>query len=268
MFDHRALGFSRSLSLALVLAFALAMLLPSCSTTDRATSTGTAETSAPPAAASESPRPAAHRPATDTAPPTIPDTTRLPGQVSIDPPAAPGAMAPNLAAGPDGVFATWLEPVAPRTAAQGAAAQRHDQKPVQDSDTLHQLRVARYTGDAWSAPVTIVQSPAIFANWADVGATWRRLGKAHGDGTASEHGFVSLLAGDDGIRAFWLDGRETVQTPATSPGSPSAINNPGSGSRSPRTRAQASIRPSTSTSTAANRHGSAPCACRWHRSPP
>lgn len=145
---------------------------------------------------------------------------------SIDPPAAPGALAPNLRASDEGVLATWLEPVA-----QGG----------------HRLRFSRWADRAWSPPVTIVESARLVANWADVpsvvrggdgalvahwaeqtgggatyaydavvarsgdgGATWQRLGPLNDDGTATEHGFVSLLAEPGGVRAFWLDGRATA----------------------------------------------------------
>jgi peroxiredoxin len=42
------------------------------------------------------------------------------------------------------------------------------------------------------------------------GKSWRRLGPAHDDKTQTEHGFVSLLEDGAGVRAFWLDGRETA----------------------------------------------------------
>jgi thiol-disulfide isomerase/thioredoxin len=144
----------------------------------------------------------------------------------IDPPAAPGALAPNLRESREGVLATWLEPAAGKG---------------------HRLRFSRWANRAWSAPVTIVESARIVANWADVpsvaqggdgalvahwaevadggeayaydaivarstdgGATWRRLGALNDDGTATEHGFVSLLGEASGVRAFWLDGRATA----------------------------------------------------------
>jgi thiol-disulfide isomerase/thioredoxin len=144
----------------------------------------------------------------------------------IDPPAAPGALAPNLRESREGVLATWLEPAA----GEG-----------------HRLRFSRWANRAWSAPVTIAESARIVANWADVpsaarggdgalvahwaevagggeahtydaivarstdgGATWKRLGALNDDGTATEHGFVSLLGEAGGVRAFWLDGRATA----------------------------------------------------------
>ncbi|MBZ0237995.1 MAG: glycoside hydrolase, partial [Deltaproteobacteria bacterium] len=158
-------------------------------------------------------------------PAPTPTATSSPAR-SIDPPAAPGALAPNLRTAADGVLATWLEPAGERA---------------------HRLRFSRWANDAWSAPVTIVEDARIVANWADVpsvaqagdgalvahwaeasggeayaydavvarstdsGATWKRVGTLHEDGTATEHGFVSLLGEPEGVRAFWLDGRATAK---------------------------------------------------------
>ena len=160
------------------------------------------------------------------APQETTEATPHPQARSIDPPAAPGALAPNLRTGADGVLATWLEPAGERT---------------------HRLRFARWANSAWSEPVTIVEDARIVANWADVpsvaqagdgalvahwaeasggeayaydavvarstddGTTWKRVGVLHDDGTPTEHGFVSLLGEPDRVRAFWLDGRATVK---------------------------------------------------------
>lgn len=144
--------------------------------------------------------------------------------VPHDPPAGPGAMAPELApAAGGGAWLSWLEP----------------------HEDGHRLRVARFHDGAWGEPSTVVAGEGFFANWADVpsvaedgegtllahwlemtgegaydygielarsddgGASWRRLGPLHADGVPAEHGFVTLL-GDPrgGFEAFWLDGRE------------------------------------------------------------
>jgi len=135
-------------------------------------------------------------------------------------------MAPNLTSAGNSVLATWLEPVT------GSKA--------------HRLRFARLAGGVWGEPVTIVENERIVANWADVpsiaqgsssvlvahwaeaaqadgeaydvilgrsidgGKTWQRLGAAHDDGTATEHGFASLVPDGDDIRAYWLDGRASA----------------------------------------------------------
>ncbi len=151
-------------------------------------------------------------------------TPPRPAPRQIDPPASAGALAPNLRATDDAVLATWLEP---------------------SGDGAHRLRFARWRSGGWSAPVTIVEDKRIVANWADVpsvaqggdgalvahwaeasggeayaydaviarstdgGASWKRIGALHDDGTATEHGFVSLLGEATAVRAFWLDGRAT-----------------------------------------------------------
>lgn len=150
---------------------------------------------------------------------------------TIDPPAARGASAPNLFATPGGeIWLTWLEP-------------------VDEARRAHRMRVAKLAGASWSPPVTITEGARVVANWADVpsvagqrdgslvahwaekidspvshaytvvlarsrdgGATWTRLGSPHRDGTASEHGFVSLVPDGDGMLVTWLDGRETGQS--------------------------------------------------------
>lgn len=109
----------------------------------------------------------------------------------------------------------------------------------------HLLRHARFTQGQWQPPRTIAEGADWFVNWADTphllasadGALWaqwlRKSASApyaydvllarsadgvqwsapltvHDDGTASEHGFVSLWPeGADGIGIAWLDGRNT-----------------------------------------------------------
>jgi hypothetical protein len=146
-----------------------------------------------------------------------------PGWKQADPPAAPGAMAPSLVAADQDVLLTWLEPLA----------------------SGHQLRFARLSAGGWSKPSTVASGPGFFANWADFpgvgqapdgsltahwlaktgddtyaygiylarsadgGATWSKTGLLHDDKVPAEHGFVSWVREPAGLRAFWLDGRET-----------------------------------------------------------
>ncbi|MEO8504358.1 MAG: hypothetical protein ABI609_10720 [Acidobacteriota bacterium] len=143
------------------------------------------------------------------------------------PPVGAGASAPQLAAGRDGAWLSWLE-------ADGSGGKR--------------LRVARWNPAGWSVPSTVVHGPELLANWADVpgvvessegalyaqwlvsyhggygielarssdsGKTWTRLGPLHADRSASEHGFVSFAPAGSGLLAFWLDGRSTVKGGAT-----------------------------------------------------
>ncbi len=141
-------------------------------------------------------------------------------------PAAPGSSSPRLVAAPaGGVLMTWFEP-APRGG--------------------HALRFARLDGAVWSEPATIASGDSFFVNWADFpalaaldrerlavsypwrsgedpyaydvcirlsadgGRTWGSPVRPHTDGTASQHGFATLLAEDGAWRAVWLDGRETA----------------------------------------------------------
>lgn len=150
--------------------------------------------------------------------------------VSVDPPAKPGSMAPNLSADGSSILLSWLEPPNPR---------------VKPQDGNYALRMSRFDGRRWSEPVTIASGTDFFANWADFpsvtagadgrllahwaaksaadtyaydvrlarsengGRTWIPMGIAHDDRTPTEHGFVSAVAEGDRIRIFWLDGRET-----------------------------------------------------------
>jgi hypothetical protein len=147
------------------------------------------------------------------------------GWVESPPPAAAGAMAPALVADGDGFLATWIEPLA---------------------QAGHRVRFARWQGGNWSAASTVREGKTLFANWADVpgvvrspdaalyawwleksgpdtyaydvrlarstdqGATFTALGVLHEDRSAVEHGFVSAVAEEGGVRFYYLDGRATV----------------------------------------------------------
>jgi peroxiredoxin len=155
-----------------------------------------------------------------------------PGLSSLDPPAAGGALAPRLSRHAADLFLTWLEPLS------GDAS----------GHSLKFSRVAGNTaGKTWSAPVEIARGSSFFANWADNpgvqrdtdgalvawwlvksgpatyaydihlahsadnGASWTAGGKLNRDGVSGEHGFVSAVIEEGGVRAFWLDGREMTR---------------------------------------------------------
>jgi hypothetical protein len=149
----------------------------------------------------------------------------------IPSPAAPGSGEPGLTTGPDGrVYLSWLEPA---------------------PDSAVALRFALLEGGRWSAPGTVAtgrdwvvnaaEIPALAvlpggrmgAQWlrehpgggfafdvrvarsADGGATWGEAVTPHRDGTAAEHGMVSLFAaGGDSLTAIWLDGRRYAEAGA------------------------------------------------------
>ncbi|MEO8445617.1 MAG: hypothetical protein ABI567_11485 [Gammaproteobacteria bacterium] len=140
-------------------------------------------------------------------------------------PAGPGSLAPRLARTPSGtVLMSWLEP---------APGDRHA------------LKFATLTGDRWSPARTVAEGGDWYINWADfpsvrpitardwvahwlvkqpgssyaynialaisrdAGVTWSQPFTPHDDGTATEHGFVTLFPWDGGFGALWLDGRNT-----------------------------------------------------------
>ena len=135
---------------------------------------------------------------------------------------APGARLPRLVEVPDGGL--WLSWVEPR------------------GEDAHALRYARLAEGGWSAPVTIAEGRDWFVNWADFpsvlplsdgaaaahwlvkrpggtyaydvavavsgdGHRWPTPVIPHDDGTATEHGFVTLYPDGDALGAVWLDGR-------------------------------------------------------------
>ena len=139
--------------------------------------------------------------------------------------AGPGSSAPNLALTADGrPVLSWLQPSASGTA----------------------LRFAVLENNQWSEPRRIAEGNDWFVNWADfpsvvpiderrwaahwlrksgaatyaydvvfsisdnAGATWTKGQVLHNDGTATEHGFVSLFPWQGSVGAAWLDGRETL----------------------------------------------------------
>ncbi len=149
-------------------------------------------------------------------------------------PAPVGSGEPALAVSPDGGLGmSWLE------------ARR---------EGGHALRWATLAGDVWTEPLTIAQGDSFLVNWADFPAVrvladgglvahwlWKRSGGhfaydvrvsfsrdggrswtapivPHDDGTATEHGFVSLTPAGSSALAVWLDGREYAGKEEGDPG--------------------------------------------------
>lgn len=147
------------------------------------------------------------------------------GVLDLDPPAASGAMAPNLApGGPGEALLSWIEP---------------------DGDGMR-VRFSRLRAMKWSEATTVASGARVLAGWADApavargadgglagawtegaggngeasdlvlgraaaGGGWKRVGPAHDDRSATEHGFASLVADENGFLAVWLDGRATAR---------------------------------------------------------
>jgi hypothetical protein len=162
-------------------------------------------------------------------PATVPAATDEPALTrlrALPSPAGPGSLTPCLSRSRDGeVWMSWLEP---------------------RSRGGHVLRVARLLGHRWSTPLIAAEGDSFFVNWADrpgivalgegclaahwrvksdseghsydirvafsgdKGRTWSYPICPHRDATATEHGFVSLLPEADGVRAIWLDGRNSA----------------------------------------------------------
>ncbi len=155
-------------------------------------------------------------------------TTEAPPLVleALASPAPAGSAEPNVAAGPDGFYLSWLERTGPGR---------------------HALRFSRLGAAGWTEPGTVMERTGLFVNWADFpsllvlddgrmaahwleksgpgtyaydvraalsddgGETWSGDIVPHNDGVEAEHGFVSLFPTDGVVGAAWLDGRETVK---------------------------------------------------------
>ena len=145
-----------------------------------------------------------------------------PNIVVLSVPAGPGSVSPNLAVGPDGsVVLSWLEVDGPG----------------------HALKYSTLDSVGWANSETIAKGENWFVNWADFpsvvpisdtlwaahwlvsqpaggyaydvfvalsadsGQSWSEPMTPHRDGTATEHGFVSLYPNEAGVGLIWLDGR-------------------------------------------------------------
>lgn len=145
--------------------------------------------------------------------------------IELTSPAGAGSGQPHLAVSRDGMTVfSWLEP-----GTDGYA-----------------LQFATLSGGAWSETKTLVSGSNWFVNWADfpsvvpidealwaahwlvtqeagfgydvvvstssdAGASWAEPVALHLDGTATEHGFVTLFPWEEGVGAVWLDGRHYIQ---------------------------------------------------------
>ena len=137
-------------------------------------------------------------------------------------PAGEGSGEPYLSSTEDGIVMSWLQ------RADGGG---------------HDLWMARMTREGWAPASLIAHGGDFFVNWAgfpsvvsggdgslwahwlerrpgaglaydilvahssDGGVTWSRPWTPHEDGTATEHGFVTLFPTTDGVGMTWLDGR-------------------------------------------------------------
>lgn len=142
--------------------------------------------------------------------------------VMIEVPAAAESMSPNLAVGPDGtVVLSWLELSGPDSALKFTQ--------LSDDNWIAARSIAH--GDNWFVnwadfPSVVPVSPSLWvAHWlisqpaggyaydvlislsTDAGRHWSEPVMPHRDGTATEHGFVTLYPNEAGVGLVWLDGR-------------------------------------------------------------
>lgn len=148
-------------------------------------------------------------------------------QFSINNPAETGSRYPNFYQDESGmIYMSWLTSI---------------------EEEIYALRYSRYGENGWEYPETVMVDTDFFVNWADFPSVIGTDGKAfaahrlkkreggpysydvelifrnnetgrwdqavipHQDGTATEHGFVSLESGSDGsLFGIWLDGRQTA----------------------------------------------------------
>jgi len=138
-------------------------------------------------------------------------------------PAGKSSGEPFLTTSGEEVFMSWLE-------AKGEAE--------------HQLKFSKLERDGWSEAKVITEGTNFFVNWADFpsiqpgpdgtlwahwlqggtqggydygvrvvkssdgGETWSEPWTPHDDGTATEHGFVSMMSLGETMGLVWLDGRQ------------------------------------------------------------
>jgi hypothetical protein len=181
------------------------------------------------AGCSRAPEPPPQLPGPASAPAQQPRADWLGPLQAVTVPAGSGARYPHLAAAPGGrpLLISWLEPGA--------------------DEGQFRLRQAAWQADRrWSVASEVVTGADWFINWADFpsvvpidqrrwvahwlqqkpggvysydamvrlsedgGASWGPPRALHDDGTATEHGFVSIAGVAGNAYAVWLDGRRTL----------------------------------------------------------
>lgn len=144
-----------------------------------------------------------------------------------EPPAAEGSLGISLTTDRDGVIASWIEPSGEgnyrvRLASFDAAAARWSAAStvVEGSDLLASSvelpsTVRSVNGALFVSFLrrgTDAEASSVHLATSGDGTTWRLLGPVHDDATDTEHGHVSLVLEDAGVRAVWLDGRGWVES--------------------------------------------------------
>lgn len=142
-------------------------------------------------------------------------------------PSGAGSITPSFTVDGDDLLYVWQEP-------DGAAA-------APEETEAWRVRFSRRHAGTWSVPIDLARGTDILANWADFpsvgvaadgalvahwfratpdayefamtrsvdhGATWTPLQAPFPAGLAGERGFVSYTPEPDGLRVYWLDGRD------------------------------------------------------------
>jgi len=147
----------------------------------------------------------------------------------IESPADVDSGEPFLAVGDGDVLMSWI-----------------GRSPSGDRD----VRFSRYGDSGWTEPRVMIEGERLLVNvsdfpsiaqgpdgvlWAhwlerdgaglgygirvtrsdDGGASWSEPWTPHADGTAADHGFVSMVPGEGGLNIVWLDGRAFAGSPPT-----------------------------------------------------
>ncbi len=149
--------------------------------------------------------------------------------VSLVSPAGPDSGEANLSTTDTGEpLLSWLEHGEPTTKLRYATLQDGQWSPAQTvaegDDWLVNWAdfpaVVPITGNLWAAQWLRTQAGPGFAYdvavsiSTDAGKSWHDAVQPHDDGTASEHGFVSLFGWQSGVGTIWLDGRNMVKEAA------------------------------------------------------
>lgn len=144
----------------------------------------------------------------------------------VDTPAGSGGAEPHLAVAPNGrVVLSWLQAEIDGTALHFAELMDDRWGATQTVATGEDWfvnwadfpSVAPVSDDLWAAHWLVRSSDVSFAydvaiaTSTDGGATWSEPIIPHSDGTATEHGFVSLFPYDNDAGVVWLDGRNMTE---------------------------------------------------------
>ena len=150
--------------------------------------------------------------------------------LTMSTPAGAGSAEPHLDRADDGtVVLSWLEPAGDGVAlryATLAGATWDAPRPVAGGDNWFVYwgdfpSVSPIHDDLWAAHWLVKRPGGTYAYDVAVslshnaGRDWREPITPHTDGTATEHGFVTLFPWQDDVGVLWLDGRHMTESTST-----------------------------------------------------